>query len=133
MSCPHGNSDDECDLCAALDAKWDAGYAAGKKTAAVEIEAVRASALVEIDILRAENAELQKNLGGLETLYFHKGIELAALREKLQGGVVVPREPTERTSEAGRVACYMDHNPEDGKLHLRVWKAMLAAAKETKE
>ncbi len=54
MSCRHGNDESTCDLCAALDARWDAGYAAGKKG----IEAVRASALVEIDSLRAENARL---------------------------------------------------------------------------
>ncbi|RRU17861.1 DUF551 domain-containing protein [Stenotrophomonas sp. 278] len=39
MSCPHGNPEEACDECAALEAKWDAGFAAGRKQAEADFAA----------------------------------------------------------------------------------------------
>jgi hypothetical protein len=31
MSCVHGNHEDDCDICAEVDAAWNSGYASGIK------------------------------------------------------------------------------------------------------
>lgn len=57
MSCQHGNREEDCDLCIALDQSWESGRASGL----AEINAVRASALVEIDTLKAELAAARED------------------------------------------------------------------------
>jgi len=55
MSCPHGEPDDACDLCTAVDAAWNSGYESGKKEVerrVAELEAAlkeATDAMVECD------------------------------------------------------------------------------------
>lgn len=62
--------------------------------------------------------------------------ENAALREQLQGGVVVPREPTEAMLDAAchwRERLVVGEAPSIREQYRAFYRAMLAAAKETKE
>lgn len=80
MSCKHGNSDfsfDPCELCSEETEQIKIAYKAGRKSVFDELREkgtiVEASQAEELAALRAENAELRKELGAYKVLGFIDG------------------------------------------------------------